>query len=134
MKRLAVILLLAVSPGWLAVAQEPEIEPAFELTVHTLSIQQLSVIQVIFERLEQIKVALKKLTPEQLQHLADELNRNALFEGLVLGRLTRHRTGPENYLWVQIRNIRETARTDQEKAEAMIESVIEQFRKFGVEL
>jgi hypothetical protein len=127
MKRLAVILMLAVSARGLA--QEPEIHPAFELTVQTLN-----VIPVIFKRLEQIEVALKKLNPEQVQHLADELNRNALFEGRVLGRLTRHRAGPENYLWVQIRAIRETARTDQAKAEKMIQAVIDQFRKFGVEL
>lgn len=127
MKRMAVILLLAASAG--GQSQEPEIKPAFELTV-----QMLDVIPVIFKRLDKIEVALKKLTPEQVQHLANELNRNALFEGRVLGRLTNHRTGPENYLWVQIQNIREAARTDPAKAEAMIEAVIQQFRKFGVEL
>lgn len=128
MKRFAVILLLAaVSVS--GQAQEPEIKPAFELTVQTLD-----VIHVIFERLDKIEAAFKKLTPDQLVHFGEELNRMAVFEARVLGGLTRHKTSPENYLWVQIRKIRETAKTDPEKAQAMIDAVVEQFKRFGVTL
>jgi hypothetical protein len=118
MHRLAVnLILLAVAAGGLA--QEPEIQPAFELTV---------------VHLENVELSSVKLSPEQVQHFADDLNRNALFEGRVLRRLTKHRTGPENYLYEQIKRIRETAKTDPAKAETMINSVVEKFRKFGVEL
>jgi hypothetical protein len=120
MRWLAVILLTASA----AIAQEPEAQPAVVLTVQTLDVI----------RLERIELAIRNLTEAQKVQLAHALNRSALFEARTLSRLTKHRTGPENYLYYQIKAIRETAKTDPVKAEQMIAVIVEQFKKWGVDL
>jgi hypothetical protein len=132
--RVAVIILAAM----LCVAAD-EIKPAFELTpvvvtvlpveYHTAEFQR-----ILFAQIARLEIAIKKLTPAQLRHLADALNQTAEFEAYKLGRLTRHSTAPENYLYIQILRIREVAKTDTAKAEQMINAVVEHFRRFGVEL
>ncbi|MFA5689010.1 MAG: hypothetical protein WC959_07665 [Kiritimatiellales bacterium] len=132
MKRLAAIcaLIAAVAGG----QGGTEILPGIELSVMELTVQRLEFMRVLYQQIDAVEVALKKLTPAQLCHLATALNRNAFFEAYKLHRLTRHRTAPENYLFRQIQLIRETAKTDPDKAEEMINAVVEYFRRFGVEL
>ncbi|MFA5688982.1 MAG: hypothetical protein WC959_07525 [Kiritimatiellales bacterium] len=132
MKRLAAIcaLIAAVAGG----QGDTEILPGIELSVMELTVQRLEFMRVLYQQIDAVEVALKKLTPAQLRHLATALNRTALFEAHTLSRLTRHRTSRENYLYYRIAEIRNVAKTDPDKAEQMINAVVEYFRQFGVEL
>lgn len=120
-----VIAALAVCAVALTVtAQNPDVQPSAELSVITLE----------FVQLERIELAIKHLTVEQVKTLAAELNANALFEGRELSRITRHRTGPENYLYAQIKMIRAMYKTDPDKAREMIGVIVARFKSWGVEL
>jgi hypothetical protein len=107
-----------------ATAQNPAVQPSVELSIITLE----------FIQLERIELAIKSLTVEQIKTLAAELNANALFEGRELTRLTKHKTGPENYLYAQIKMIRAMYKTDPDKAREMIGVIVARFKSWGVEL
>lgn len=105
-------------------AQNPDVQPTVEL----------SVIAIECIPLDRVEFAVKALTVEQVETLANELNAHALFERRNLARLTNHKTGPENYLYNQIQVIRAMYKTDPDKAREMIGVIVARFKSWGVEL
>lgn len=125
MRLLAAILIIST----VAAAQEPDV-PCVRLSVVELAPVNIGAGPLaVLQNGSDILAVLQNGSD-----IAEGLNILANFEAGPLARLTRHNSRPENHLHAQIRFIREIAKTDPERAAALAQQVIDQFKGWGVDL
>ena len=100
-----------------------------------LTLFSLSAMGEEFEIIPNVNLSPCNLSTQPIDtKFADQLNYLAQLEGRIIAPLTRHPTAGDHYLFVEIKKIRELAKTDRAEAERRAAAVIAKFKSWGVDL